>query len=244
MIDVHSHIIHGVDDGPSNIEQSIRMVREAEKLGISTIIATPHYQENVYEAERVEENYQELLFRTSDYGVTVKLGYEVFVNPFEQNPLKNMKRLTLGRTKHVLLEFPFNAKPLLCIEAAKKLQNEGLIPIIAHPERNRNFLNKLSDLVSFVKMGCLIQIDAGSITGVYGNRIKHYAKRLVELNFADLVASNAHFSSDYTEWYIEAFKNVTDWSGNEYAHRLFTQNARGIMQNVQETVQESIYKVI
>lgn len=244
MIDIHSHLIHGVDDGPSRIEESVRMVEEAERLGIQLIIATPHYQENIYNMEMVEENYQELLCRTKNYDVVIKIGYEVFVDPYNMpmslTTTKGKKSLSLNRTEHVLFEFPFNAKPNYCLDAIRNLQLENIVPVIAHPERNRNFLNNISDLILFIKSGCLIQLDTASIAGLYGIRVKEFAKRLVKMNLADIIASNAHDASDYSRWYFEAYKNVIKWSGQENAYKLFCQNAK----NMTDDAEESIFKVI
>ncbi len=240
MIDIHCHILHGVDDGPSTIEQSLRMVEEAEKLGISVIIATPHYHENVYNVDRVKENYQELLFKAQDYEVAIKIGFEVFINPFDPAIAANSGRLTLGRTRQMLFEFPFSVKLTHCFEAINRLQLENIIPVIAHPERNRNFLNNFRGLVAFVKAGCMIQVDAASVTGVYGSRVKDFAKQLIKMNLVDMVASNAHYAEDYTNWYMEAYKNVIRWSGQHYAHKLFYRNAK----NMLDGLEEKLYKVI
>lgn len=240
MIDVHCHIIHGVDDGPSTIEQSLRMVEEAEKLGIRVIIATPHYQENVFELERVEENFKELWFKAQNYEVDIKMGYEVFLNPFNSVIARSSKQLTLDRTGRMLFEFPFNANFAYCFEAINRLQLENIVPVIAHPERNRNFLNNIAGLVSLVKAGCLIQVDAASIAGVYGVRVKEFAKRLIKMNFVDMVASNAHYADDYTDWYMEAYKNVIQWAGQYYAYKLFYKNAK----NMLDGIGEKVYKVI
>lgn len=240
MIDIHCHIIHGVDDGPSTIEQSLRMVEEAEKLGISVIIATPHFHQDVYEVEWVKENYQELLFKARDYEVAIKIGYEVFVNPFNPVIPGNSGRLTLGKTKQMLFEFPFSGKLAYCFEAINRLKLENIIPVIAHPERNRNFLNNFKGLVSFIKAGCMIQVDAASIAGIYGMRIKEFAKHLIKMNYVDMVASNAHYADDYSNWYMEAYYNVIHWAGQHYAHKLFYKNAK----NMLDGLVEKSYRVI
>jgi protein-tyrosine phosphatase len=230
MIDIHSHIIHGVDDGPSNITQALKMVKEAERLGISLIVASPHYQETVFDLESVEENYQELLYKAQDYEVAITLGYEVFANPNSNAFLKDRKKLSINRTGAILFEFPFNAQPQKCIEMVWKFRIQKITPIIAHIERNRAFINKFEYLVAFIKAGCYIQIDAASIAGVYGSRIKEFSKKLVQMRFADVVASNAHCSADYVEWYSEAYKNVSNWAGKEEASLLFHDNVKNILE--------------
>ncbi|MHB8062190.1 MAG: tyrosine-protein phosphatase [Ruminiclostridium sp.] len=231
MIDIHSHIIFGVDDGPSTITQSLNMIKEAERLGIGLIVASPHYHETVYDLERVEENYQELLYRASDYDVTINMGYEVFVNPNNQALIKNRKKLSMSRSGLILFEFPFNANPQECIEMVCKIRLQKIIPVIAHIERNRVFLNRIEYFVAFIKAGCYIQIDAASIVGVYGSRIKEFSKKLIQLKFVDMVASNAHCAADYLNWYAKAYNNVSQWVGKEAASMLFHDNAKNILES-------------
>lgn len=240
MIDTHCHIICGVDDGPSKMEQSLQMVREAEKLGIRLLIATPHYHESIFELDQVEENYQELLYQAQQYHVAIKMGYEVFVNPSNPVILRSKKRLSLNRTGRLLMEFPCNAKPAQCLEAIKKLCQENITPVIAHPERNRNFLNHLNEMVKFVKAGCLIQVETASIVGVYGTRIREYTKRMIRMNLVDLVASNAHCAKDYADWYMAAYHNVIQWAGQETASKLFFQNAMSILDNIEDTAYKNV----
>ncbi len=231
MIDIHSHIIFGVDDGPSTITQSLNMVKEAERLGISLIVASPHYHETVFDLERVEDNYQELLYRARDYNVTINLGYEVFVNPINQLLIKNRKKLSMSKSGIILFEFPFNASPQKCVEMVCKIRLQKIIPVIAHIERNRVFLNKFEYFVAFIKAGCYIQLDAASIVGVYGFKIKEFSKKLLQMNFVDMVASNAHCAEDYVSWYTQAYNNVSQWVGNEAASVLFHDNAKNILES-------------
>ncbi len=230
MIDIHSHIIHGVDDGPSTITQSLNMVKEAERLGISVIVASPHYHETVFDLERLEENYQELLYRSGDYEVAINLGYEVFADPHNRLLLKNRKKLGLSKSGIILFEFPFNASPQKCVEMIYRFRLQKIIPVIAHAERNRVFLNKFEYFVAFIKAGCYIQVDAASIAGVYGSRIKDFSRRLLRMKFVDMVASNAHCADDYANWYTEAYNNVSQWVGKEEAGMLFHDNAKSLLE--------------
>jgi len=229
MIDIHSHIIFGVDDGPSTITQSLNMIKEAERLGIGLIVASPHYHETVFDLERVEENYRELLYRASDYDITINIGYEVFANPINQALIKNKKKLSMNKSEIILFEFPFNASPQKCVEMVCKFRLQKIIPVIAHLERNRTFINKIEYFVELIKAGCYIQIDAASIAGVYGFRIKEFSKKLLQMRFVDMVASNAHCAADYVEWYTKAYNNVSQWVGKEEASVLFHDNVKSIL---------------
>jgi protein-tyrosine phosphatase len=243
MIDIHSHIIHGVDDGPTNIEQSINMVAEAEKLGIREIIATPHYHEAIFELERVEENFQELLERTQNYDVNISLGCELFLSTVNTFNSRIRNRTKKSRTGRLMIEFPYNANYSDCIHIVGKLKQENITPILAHPERNRNFHHEYGGLIVLAKAGCLIQVDAASIVGTYGIRVKEFAKSLIQMNIADLVASNAHCPSDYSQWYMAAYNNVIQWAGQERASMMFSQNAKSLIEIAQKSAFRKNIKV-
>jgi protein-tyrosine phosphatase len=229
MIDIHSHVIFGVDDGPSTMEQSAVMIYHAEEAGIGTIVATPHSHEPLFDTERLTDNYQELQYRIRSCNISIKLGYEVFINPFIQAADWKNTDLTLDNSRYLLFELPFNASPEDGFDLLHALKLKDTIPVIAHPERNRNFLRNFSELGGYSNAGCMIQIDAASILGVYGRDVREYAKRLVKLNKVDFVASNAHCSEDYANWYQKAFNEVSKWAGEENARRLFQSNAQCIL---------------
>lgn len=221
MIDIHSHIIFGVDDGPCTIEQSISMVHNAEKAGIKIIVATPHSHENLFETERLSENYQEILYRIRDFGVTLKLGYEVFIHPSVPGMEKGNRGLTLDRTRYLLFELPFNSLPVYGFDVIVRFRLENVTPIIAHPERNRNFLKNFNDIAGYTKAGSMVQVDAASILGVYGREVRDFVKKLMKCNRVDFVASNAHCAEDYAQWFLAAYREVSKWVGEENARRLF-----------------------
>ena len=229
MIDIHSHIIYRVDDGPCTIEQSISMILNAKKAGIKTIVATPHSHETIFVADRLSENYQELLYRIRDYEITLKLGYEVFINPSVPSMERKNISLTLDNTRYLLFELPFNTSPRDGFEVLTSLHLKDTIPILAHPERNRNFLKNFNELSGYIQAGCMIQIDAASILGIYGRDIRDFVKKLVKWKRVDFVASNAHCAEDYANWYLKAYREVSKWSGDENATRLFRSNAESIL---------------
>lgn len=237
MIDIHSHIVFGVDDGPSTIDDSVEMVYQAERAGIKVIIATPHFNENLFETGKVAENYCELLLRTVDYDVTIKLGYEVLLNPYIIDILDNDDFFTLDNSRFMLIEFPFSLIPINSHEIIYELQLKDVIPIIAHPERCTSFVRCFDDFMDFIEAGCMVQLDAASIMGVYGKKTRHFAKKLIMDNVVDFVASDAHRASNYTDWYVEAYKKVIRWTSRENADRLFTGNAQMIIKNEEITQQ-------
>ena len=229
MIDIHSHLIFGVDDGPPTIKESIRMVLEAEKLGIKTIIATPHYSKGLYQSENVLENYQELAARVRDFDIEVLLGYEVYFDSIIPDVLNGKDRYTLNKSRYLLFEMPFDIMPANISEIILKLHMENFIPILAHPERNRFFIGNFQLFIDFIESGCLIQLDAASILGVYGILAKMFVKNLIRMNLVHFVASDAHNALDYINWYLPAYEKVKRWGGKEYADMLFYKNQKMLL---------------
>lgn len=231
MIDMHSHIIYGIDDGPSNINQAMEMIKAAERLGIGQIVATPHFHQSIYNLECLEENFKELVHKAADYNVKLILGCEVFINPDGNSMMKNKRKLSVDKSEVVLIEFPFNSEPQQCLEAICKLRLQNIVPVLAHIERNRVFLNKLDYIVMMIKAGCYIQMDVASVLGVYGFKIKEFCRKLLQMKIVDFVASNAHCSVDYLNWYLEAYRRVAGWVGNEDAGLLFHDNAKLLLEH-------------
>ena len=236
MIDIHSHIIHGVDDGPSSIDESLRMLEKAENAGVKMIIATPHLHEPLFAASQIAENYQELQRRSKDFNVSIKMGYEVFIRPFTEELGKKLDDLVLGTSRYVLMELPFESIPIYSFDYIFKHQITGKQIIISHPERYRGFLKDINTCLTFLEKGCLMQLDAASITGVYGRRVKEFAKQMIKLRLVHFVASNAHTAEDYSKRYTKAYRKVVKWAGEEYSDKLFFRNAKAILDNAQDCI--------
>jgi protein-tyrosine phosphatase len=232
MIDIHSHLIYDVDDGSQTIKESIRMVLEAEKVGVKAIVATPHFRESIYPADKIIENFNDLKARVEGCGVDLYLGCEAFITPFLPELLKHKSFLALARSRYVLFELPADSVPVYSNEVVYKMNILDNMPIIAHPERNRNFVKNFNSFLNLIERGCLIQIDAASIVGVYGREVKNFAQKIVKLKMAHFVASDAHCADDYTRRYKEAYERVCSWSDEEYADLIFDKNPAKILSNV------------
>lgn len=231
MIDIHSHLIFGVDDGPSSIKESVRMILEAERLGVKAVIATPHFRDDPMHITKVIQNYNEIVDRTRNFDIKIYLGSEVFINSLL--PLENTDKshMVLNNSRYLLFELPLENYPIYANEILSGLHSERIIPIIAHPERNRYFAKNFTTFVKFLEAGCLVQIDAASIVGVYGSEAKEFTKKLVKYNLVHFVASDAHCSSDYIQWYQQAYNQVKKWGGEDIANKLFIANPGIIQEN-------------
>ncbi len=232
MIDLHCHLLHGLDDGPAAIDESISMMHEAEKIGIKRIITTLHLHGNIfkYNEEDMYQKFYDLANKANDFNIAVKIGFEVFITSVSKENMNLLVNYTLNNTRFMLVEFPYSNFSFQTFENIHLLINYKITPIIAHPERCCTFFREYSLIDNLIDSGCLIQIDAPSILGVYGARARYLAKKLIKNGDAHFIASNAHFASDYSQWYERAYYTVKKWTGSEYVERLFCDNAESIVQ--------------
>jgi len=231
MIDIHSHLIYGVDDGASTIEESIRMIDEAEEIGVRAIIATPHLNHGRLNIEKVFNNLQLLAERAKDAEVDLRIGFEVRLSPFIHNLILAKRFLTLNSSGFALIEFPFDSIPSYSLETVYRLRLEKLTPVIAHPERNGHFRKNIGALKDFLERGCLLQLDSPSIAGAYGEKTRRFARNLIDNDMAHFVASDAHRPGNYPDYHLKAFLKVAEWAGEEVANRLFHKNGEMILEH-------------
>ncbi len=231
MIDLHCHLLHGLDEGPATMEESVRMLQEAKKVGIKTIITTLHVHKGIYKYknEDILRKFHDLRERAAHMGVDLKLGYEVFIAPSVLESIDLLITNTLNHTEYMLIEIPYRECPYKILESIYRLKFFKIKPVIAHPERYGAFVRDGELTKYLIDSGCLLQVDTASIIGVYGRKVKYISMRLIKSGRAHFVASNAHFAGDYSEWYIKAYWNVVKWTGTEHADRLFRENASVII---------------
>lgn len=193
MIDFHSHILPGIDDGSRNLEQSIAMVNEAKEAGFTKIISTSHYMENYYECN--EKNRKELLEQVQKNvnGIELCLGNEIYITNNMIELLQNGQASSINGTKYVLFEFPLiTTRPMNDKEVIYRLVENGYIPIIAHPERYPFIQENPDYLFELEEMGALFQANYGSIIGMYGLKAKKILKILLKNNLISFLGSDVH----------------------------------------------------
>lgn len=193
MIDFHSHILPGIDDGSRNLEQSIAMVNEAKKAGFTKIISTSHYMENYYECNEREK--RQLLKKVQEnvQGIELILGNEIYITNNIIELLQNGQASSINGTKYVLFEFPLiTTRPMNDKEVIYRLVENGYIPIIAHPERYPFIQENPDYLFELEEMGALFQANYGSIIGMYGLKAKKTLKILLKNNLISFFGSDVH----------------------------------------------------
>ena len=233
FIDIHCHILPGIDDGAKDWDVSLAMARLAVADGIGTIVATPHQLGN-YELVRTARILQltaEAQERITAAGIplTVLPGADVRIHEELPQFVRNQTVLTLAdRKTHLLIELP-HEQFLPLGQLIYRLQGEGICCILSHPERNRELLHSPDLLRPLVQQGCLVQLTAGSITGHFGPNVLRISRRMLEQQLVHLVATDAHDVKHRPPCLSDAYDIVSRWVGAELAQKIFVDNPQAVL---------------
>lgn len=225
MVDIHSHILHEVDDGSNSLENSLKMLKESSRQGIDRIILTPHLRGGFNcDRETIEVAFNELKAATENAGINVELflGREIRIDKYFKNTLENAERM--ANSNYILAEFDFfeNTDIADCVYEIKRL---GSKVIVAHFERYS--YASLDDAYAIKDEGGLIQINADSLFGRSGVKARKIANALIEEGLCDFVASDYHYNR--VNLMGKAYKKVARKYGQETADKLFILNADKIL---------------
>lgn len=197
MIDIHSHILPGVDDGSADMKESLNMARKAVEAGITHLFATPHHLNEKYvnvkrdiidRAVRLNDSLQQ-----NNIPLIIHLGQEVRIHRDIFTSLEKEEILTLDDNgKYLLLELPSGKVPTYTKEVIYELLLKGITPIIVHPERNKELIENHKLLFELVQEGALTQLTSGSINGNFGKKIQSFSKKIIEHNLSHFIATDAH----------------------------------------------------
>ena len=221
LIDLHAHIVPGVDDGAQSEKDAIEMIRTAEADGTETIVATPHIFSKlnlVKDLDLILQKQEEFLekVRMFDFNLKVLPGAEVFFTTNVKELLNRYQRLiTLNRTGYFILEFPFDFIFPGIRDFLFGLQMDGWIPLIAHPERNQVIQRNPGLLYEMIQQGALAQVNAGSLMGYFGPEVRHTAYQLLHYNLIHVVASDAHSLKHRPPRLSEAYIHIESIDSNK-----------------------------
>ena len=196
-IDIHNHILPGIDDGASNVDDSISLVKKMTKFGINGFIATPHIMNDYYPntPETIGEALQKLQQTLKDEGlekVQIKAAAEYMMDQSFLNLIENEELLTLYES-YVLVEMSYLQAPINLNNILFQLQTKRYKPVLAHPERYAYFHSRTLEKYEEVKArGCLFQLNILSLTGHYGKNIQKTAFKLLEENLIDFIGTDTH----------------------------------------------------
>lgn len=196
MIDLHTHVLHGLDDGAASLEESLAIARAAVADGIEALAGTPHVRGDYpTSADEMEARLAEVRAAVEAEGLPLRVlgGGEVALDVFDGLSQEELRRFGLGgNPRCVLLEFPYVGWPLSLETIVRELVADGIVPVIAHPERSGDVQRAPERLAPLVASGALVQLTAGSLEGAFGRRAQAAATALLDRGLAHLVASDTH----------------------------------------------------
>lgn len=235
MIDFHTHILPNIDDGSKSIEETFNLIEEAEKVGFEGIILTSHYIENYYETDEPErevwlnaiiENLKVKGIKTDLY-----LANEIYLSENIMSLLEEGKASTINNSCYVLFEMPLNNEPLNLYNVIYSLQENKLIPVLAHPERY-SFVQKEPELIyDLIQKGCLMQANYGSILGQYGKKAQFIVTKFLQNNLIHFLGSDVHRQNTIYPRIPEALQMIEDIIGQEKLEKLTDINPKLVLAN-------------
>lgn len=224
FVDLHCHLLPGIDDGPESWEVSLDMARAAVAEGIGTVVCTPHqlgkHSDNT--GERIRPLVSELQdrLRAEEIPLRVLPGGDVRIEAELVSKVLQGEVVSLAdRRRHVLLELPHDLY-LPLDRLLEDLSAAGLVGVLSHPERNRGLLRDPSVLRPLVEAGCLMQVTAGSVMGDFGGPAQQLAQSMIEQGLVHFLATDAHNTRSRPPSMRPAYERVCQWVGEEAAARL------------------------
>lgn len=218
MIDIHSHLLPCIDDGSKDLETTLKMIEIYKSQGVDKVIATPHYYINMFENTKeiiqteVNKINNELKERNIDFEILP--GSEVFATKSIINDIKEGIIQTLNNSRYILLEFDFKRFPDYGLDLIYELHLLGYRVIIAHPERYHYVIQNPLFLNEFINEGCLIQLNASSVVGLFGNEIKKLSNRIINNGSFNFIATDAHTTNGRGPYFNEAISIIEKYNKN------------------------------
>ncbi len=244
MIDIHSHILPGIDDGAQGMEESIEMARLYLKNGIDKVIVTPHYIEGAGSTTLNENKVvlKKLKHVLKEEGIELELyiGNEIYVTPDILNYVIEKRVATLNETKYVLIELPMYDMPRYIENIIYELCLKEYVPIIAHPERNIRIQQDPNILYGFIMGGALAQINLPSLEGRYGEASKVTGELLLNHNMIHFIGTDAHsprVRSPRIEESLEILKDIVD---EDIFQKITYLNGQALLEDNHVSVEEPI----
>ena len=227
MIDIHNHIIPGIDDGAVDMTMALKMLEEAQEQGITHLVCTPHMHPGRFDNDlfTIKEGFSRLCEASNQAGLTVQLAMasEVRISDEFMFQLMQGKVPFIGEWEgrsSVLLEMPHGYIPTGIEKLVGWLHQQNIQPVIAHPERNKEIIKSPQKAITLIEQGVLLQLTAGAVTGQFGNHVQSTAHWLLDQKLIHFMASDAHRLVRRAPAMSEAYKAVSEHYGETLAKEL------------------------
>ncbi|MCO4292106.1 histidinol phosphatase [Solitalea sp. MAHUQ-68] len=210
-VDIHSHLIPGIDDGSPDLPTTINYLTELQELGYEYVITTPHVMMDMYpnSMSTILKGCDEVRNAITQVGLKIEFdtAAEYFIDEQFLELIANNQLLSFGRDQYILFEMSFMQESLLVERVIFDLKAKGYTPLLAHPERYNYYLQNHDNLHHFKELGCKLQLNLNSVTGYYGSKQKALALKLLREGLVDFVGTDLHH-----EKHLNALKSLIDTS--------------------------------
>jgi len=237
MVDIHAHILPGIDDGAQDIYDTLEMAYMAADSGVRSIVATPHcnipgYFDN-YFGETYIEVYKKAVEAIQKEGIPLQVlpGMEVYATYNLPDLIVDKKIMPLNQSRYILIEFGFDEDPEFASDLLERVSEVGAKPVVAHVERYEFVQDDPKIIYQWRKRGYVIQVNKGSLLGGFGKRAQRTVYRLLDHKLVSVVASDAHGTDRRTTHMREAYEEVGFEYSGKLAERLFQRNPMQICNN-------------
>ena len=231
MVDLHSHILYGIDDGSNDFEESINIIKNLKEIGFNSIILTSHYLEGseyMCDNKKKKSLYKEIkkCLEENNIDINLYLGNEVYMNDHIHELVMDKKIYTINNSRYILIELPLYNELNNLDDYLFELKLKGYIPIIAHPERYEYYQDNYKELKSLKQSGVLFQSNYSSIAGKYGKECMKTMKYLLENELVDFLGTDVHSENTSLFDNFDLIKNkIISYSSKEYFEKISNNNA-------------------
>jgi protein-tyrosine phosphatase len=233
FVDIHTHILPGVDDGALNMDEALELTRMAWENGTAHLVLTPHYRgrwcKNTPQLLRRQFEQLEAVVKEALPGMTLYLGNEAAMERELGDKVAEGRVLPLHNSHYVLLEFDYNSSRIQMVDGVMGVIGSGYTPVIAHAERYRIIQKDKKLAGDLLEVGALIQLNSDSVMGKCGLGIKWTCRRLLKNGMVQFIASDAHDPKDRPPLLKECYEYVCGRYDEDYANALFRENALALL---------------
>ena len=246
MIDLHNHLLPGIDDGAKKVEETLEFLRIARRDGVQVVVATPHMKPGVYDNDRDTILQRVAMVREAARGdeaegVELLPGAEVYYTADLAARARAGALMTVGdRGRYLLLELPYQQSPMHVDDSIFQLRLLGITPLMAHPERVAYYLEDIERVAASVRLGALTQVTACSLTGTFGDKARDFARAMLERNLVHVLASDSHDVRYRPPIMSEGLRAAAAVLGESRARRLVQDIPRAILDGKDVEVEEAV----